>query len=200
MITTALCHVLLPLVQTVCTVAPMEHAPSFYHYPNKTAVPLVLALPEKCIIHPTMGCSSHHRIPLRKGTLSSSPTIKEQRPSRPLCGLGGCATTLFSKTLVFTVQMITAALCDVLLPLVQTVCTVAPMESAPTIFPLPKQDCRSACLGFAGGTYIDRLLVDVPAIMGFCIQRNTVKFANYKGAAPIVTGLWARWLRDNAVF
>ncbi|KAL3215514.1 hypothetical protein MRX96_033982 [Rhipicephalus microplus] len=31
MITATLYHVLLPPVQTVCTVAPMEHAPSFYH-------------------------------------------------------------------------------------------------------------------------------------------------------------------------
>ncbi|KAL3215469.1 hypothetical protein MRX96_033937 [Rhipicephalus microplus] len=50
MTTAALCHVLLPLVQTtICTVAPTEHAPSFYHYPNKIAVPLVLASPEERI-------------------------------------------------------------------------------------------------------------------------------------------------------
>ncbi|KAL3228750.1 hypothetical protein MRX96_023877 [Rhipicephalus microplus] len=49
MITDALCHVLLPLAQTVCTVAPIEHAPLFYHYPNKIAVPLVLASPEERI-------------------------------------------------------------------------------------------------------------------------------------------------------
>ncbi|KAL3215592.1 hypothetical protein MRX96_034060 [Rhipicephalus microplus] len=49
MITAAVCHLLLPLVQTVCTVAAMEHAPSFYHYPNKIAVPLVLASPEERI-------------------------------------------------------------------------------------------------------------------------------------------------------
>ncbi|KAL3228771.1 hypothetical protein MRX96_023895 [Rhipicephalus microplus] len=48
-ITAALCHVLLPLVQTICTVVPTEHAPSFYHYPNKIAVPLVLASPEQRI-------------------------------------------------------------------------------------------------------------------------------------------------------
>ncbi|KAL3215491.1 hypothetical protein MRX96_033959 [Rhipicephalus microplus] len=45
-ITAALCHVLLPLVQTVWTVAPKKHAPSFYHYRNQTSVPLVLASPE----------------------------------------------------------------------------------------------------------------------------------------------------------
>ncbi|KAL3228729.1 hypothetical protein MRX96_023858 [Rhipicephalus microplus] len=49
MIIAALCHVLLPLVQTVCTVAPMQHAPSFYHYRNQIAVPLVLASPEERI-------------------------------------------------------------------------------------------------------------------------------------------------------
>ncbi|KAL3215522.1 hypothetical protein MRX96_033990 [Rhipicephalus microplus] len=49
MITAALCHVLLPLVRTVCTVAPRKHAPSFYHYPNRIAVPLVLASPEERI-------------------------------------------------------------------------------------------------------------------------------------------------------
>ncbi|KAL3215521.1 hypothetical protein MRX96_033989 [Rhipicephalus microplus] len=49
MITAALCHGLLPLVQTVCTVVPMEHAPSFYHYPKQVAVPLVLASPEERI-------------------------------------------------------------------------------------------------------------------------------------------------------
>ncbi|KAL3215591.1 hypothetical protein MRX96_034059 [Rhipicephalus microplus] len=52
MITAALCHVLLPLVQTVCTVAPMEHAPSFYHYRNQIAIPLVLASPEERISKP----------------------------------------------------------------------------------------------------------------------------------------------------
>ncbi|KAL3215527.1 hypothetical protein MRX96_033995 [Rhipicephalus microplus] len=73
------------------------------------------------------------------GTLSSSPTIKEQRPSRPLCGLGGCATTLSSNTLVFAVLMITAALCHVCLPLVQTVGTVAPMEHAPSSYHYPNK-------------------------------------------------------------
>ncbi|KAL3228745.1 hypothetical protein MRX96_023872 [Rhipicephalus microplus] len=91
--------------------------------------------------------------------------------------------------------MIPTALCHVLLPLVQTVCTVAPMEHA-----LPKSDCRSACLGFAGGTHIDILLVDAQAIMGFCIESDTVTFAQYKGAVTITTALWARWLRHNAVF
>ncbi|KAL3228770.1 hypothetical protein MRX96_023894 [Rhipicephalus microplus] len=132
MITTAFCHVLLPLVQTtICTVAPTEHAPSIYHYTNKIAVPLVLASPEERIstsyywmLQPSWDFAS-------KGTLSSSPTIKERRPSRPHCGPGGCATTLFSNTLAFALQMITAALCHVLLPLVQTVCTVVPMEHPP---------------------------------------------------------------------
>ncbi|KAL3228700.1 hypothetical protein MRX96_023830 [Rhipicephalus microplus] len=50
MITATLYHVLLPLVQMVCPVAPMEHAPSFYNYPNQTAVPLVLASPEERIL------------------------------------------------------------------------------------------------------------------------------------------------------
>ncbi|KAL3215518.1 hypothetical protein MRX96_033986 [Rhipicephalus microplus] len=68
------------------------------------------------------------------------------------------------------------------------------------ILPLPKSECRSACLGFAGGTHIDNLLVNAPAIMGFRIERDTVKFANYKGAVTITTALWARWLRRNAVF
>ncbi|KAL3228702.1 hypothetical protein MRX96_023832 [Rhipicephalus microplus] len=69
-----------------------------------------------------------------KGTLSSSPTIKEQRPSRPQCGLGDCSTTLSSNTRVFAVQMITTTLYYVLLPLVQTVCTVAPLEHAPSFY------------------------------------------------------------------
>ncbi|KAL3228720.1 hypothetical protein MRX96_023849 [Rhipicephalus microplus] len=108
--------------------------------------------------------------------------------------------------------MITATLCHMLLPLVQTVCSVAPREHAPSFYnyqnrmprgtygactivlPLPKSDCCFACLGFAGGTHIDILLVDAPAIMGFRIERHTVKFANYKGAATITTALWARWL------
>ncbi|KAL3228696.1 hypothetical protein MRX96_023826 [Rhipicephalus microplus] len=55
------------------------------------------------------------------------------------------------------------------------------------ILPLRKSDCRSPCLGFAGGTHIDILVVDAPAIMGFRIERDTVKFANYKGAAAITT-------------
>ncbi|KAL3228737.1 hypothetical protein MRX96_023866 [Rhipicephalus microplus] len=58
------------------------------------------------------------------------------------------------------------------------------------VLPLPKSDCRSACLGFAGGTHIDILLVDAPGIMGFRIERDTVKFANYKGAATITIALW----------
>ncbi|KAL3228763.1 hypothetical protein MRX96_023888 [Rhipicephalus microplus] len=74
-----------------------------------------------------------------KETLSSSPTIKDRRPSRPQCGLGGCATTLFSNKLAFAWQMITATLCHVLLPLVQTVCTVAPMEHAPSFYHYPNQ-------------------------------------------------------------
>ncbi|KAL3215562.1 hypothetical protein MRX96_034030 [Rhipicephalus microplus] len=68
------------------------------------------------------------------------------------------------------------------------------------ILPLPKEDCRSACLGFTGGTHIDILLLDAPAIMGFRIERDTVKFANYKGAATNATALWARFLRHNPVF
>ncbi|KAL3228762.1 hypothetical protein MRX96_023887 [Rhipicephalus microplus] len=139
MITAALCHVLLPLVLTVCTVAPIKHAPSSHHYPNKIAVPLVLASPEQRVstsyylmLKPSWDSAS-------KGTLSSSPTIKEWRPSRLLFGPGGCATTLSSNTLAFALQMITAALCHVLLPLVQTVCTVAPMEHAPSFYHYPNQ-------------------------------------------------------------
>ncbi|KAL3215526.1 hypothetical protein MRX96_033994 [Rhipicephalus microplus] len=68
------------------------------------------------------------------------------------------------------------------------------------ILPLPKSDCHFACLGFAGGRHIDILLVDAPAIMGFRIERDTVKFANYKEAATITTTLWDQWLHHNAVF
>ncbi|KAL3228727.1 hypothetical protein MRX96_023856 [Rhipicephalus microplus] len=49
MITATLYYVLLPLVQIVCPVAPMEHAPSFYHYRNQIAISLVLASPEERI-------------------------------------------------------------------------------------------------------------------------------------------------------
>ncbi|KAL3215475.1 hypothetical protein MRX96_033943 [Rhipicephalus microplus] len=42
MTTAALCHVFLPLVQTVCTWRQWKHAPSFNHYPNQIAVTLVL--------------------------------------------------------------------------------------------------------------------------------------------------------------
>ncbi|KAL3228738.1 hypothetical protein MRX96_023867 [Rhipicephalus microplus] len=79
-------------------------------------------------------------------TLSSSPTIKERRPSRPLCGLSDCATTLFSNTLVSAVQIITAALCHVLLPLVQTICTVAPTEHAPSFYHYPNKIAVSLVL------------------------------------------------------
>ncbi|KAL3215530.1 hypothetical protein MRX96_033998 [Rhipicephalus microplus] len=68
------------------------------------------------------------------------------------------------------------------------------------ILPLPKSDCRSACHGFTGGTHIDFLLLDAPAIMGFRIERHAVKFANYERAVTIATALGARWLRHNAVF
>ncbi|KAL3215489.1 hypothetical protein MRX96_033957 [Rhipicephalus microplus] len=66
--------------------------------------------------------------------------------------------------------------------------------------PLPKSDCRSACLGFTGRTHIDILLLHAPAIMGFRIERDTVKFASYKGAATITTTFWAQWLHHNAIF
>ncbi|KAL3215520.1 hypothetical protein MRX96_033988 [Rhipicephalus microplus] len=73
-------------------------------------------------------------------------------------------------------------------------------EACIIILPLPKSDCRFACLGFAGGTHINTLKLHAPAIMGFRIERDTVKFANYKGAATITTALWARWLRHNSAF
>ncbi|KAL3228742.1 hypothetical protein MRX96_023876 [Rhipicephalus microplus] len=73
-------------------------------------------------------------------------------------------------------------------------------EACAIIQPLPKSDCHSACLGFAGGTHIDTLLVDAPAIMGFRIERDTVKSATSKGAATIATAMWGRWLFHNAVF
>ncbi|KAL3228761.1 hypothetical protein MRX96_023886 [Rhipicephalus microplus] len=118
---------------------PTEHAPSFYHYQNKIAVPLVLTSPEERIstsyylmLQPSWDSAS-------KGTLSSSPTIKEWRPSRLLFGLGGCATTLSSNTLAFALQRITTVFCHVLLPLVQTVYTVAPMEQAPIFYHYPNQ-------------------------------------------------------------
>ncbi|KAL3215561.1 hypothetical protein MRX96_034029 [Rhipicephalus microplus] len=139
MITAALCHVLMPLVQTVCTVASMGHAPSFYHYPNKIAVPLVLASPQKRISTPYCWMLQPSWDSASKGTLSSSPTIKERQPSRPLCGLGGCTTTLSSNTLVFAVQMITAALYHVLLPPVQMVYTVAPIKHTPSFYHYPNK-------------------------------------------------------------
>ncbi|KAL3228755.1 hypothetical protein MRX96_023881 [Rhipicephalus microplus] len=117
----------------------MEHAPSFYHYRNQIAVPLVLASPEERIstsycwmLQPSWHSAS-------KGTLSRSPTIKEQKQSRPQCGLGGCSTTLSSNTLVFAVQMITATLYHLLLPLVQTISTVAPTEHAPSFYHYPNK-------------------------------------------------------------
>ncbi|KAL3228695.1 hypothetical protein MRX96_023825 [Rhipicephalus microplus] len=68
MITATLCHVLLPLVQTVCTVAPMEHAPSFYHYPNQIAVPPCLGFAGGTHIDTLIvDAPSHHGIPHRKG-------------------------------------------------------------------------------------------------------------------------------------
>ncbi|KAL3215565.1 hypothetical protein MRX96_034033 [Rhipicephalus microplus] len=155
MISAALCHVLLPLVQSVCTVAQMGHAPSIYHYPNKIAVPLVLASPEERISTPYYWMLQPSWDSASKGTLSSSPSIKERQQSRPLCGPGGCATTLSSNTLVFAVQMITAALCHVflplvqmmitatlchvMLPLVQTVCTVAPVKHTPSFYHYPNK-------------------------------------------------------------
>ncbi|KAL3215525.1 hypothetical protein MRX96_033993 [Rhipicephalus microplus] len=65
--------------------------------------------------------------------------FKEQQPSRLLCRLGSCATTMSSNTLVFAVHMITAALFHVLLPLVEMVCTVAPMKHAPSFYHYPNQ-------------------------------------------------------------
>ncbi|KAL3215572.1 hypothetical protein MRX96_034040 [Rhipicephalus microplus] len=134
-----------------------------------------------------------------KGTLSSSPIIKEQRPTRPLCELGVCATTLSSNMLVFAEQMSTATLWHVFLPLVQTVCTVVPMEHAPSFYHYPNQIAVPLVLA-SPKTHIDILLDDAPVIMGFRIERDTVKFANYKAAATITTALWDRWLRHIAVF
>ncbi|KAL3228691.1 hypothetical protein MRX96_023821 [Rhipicephalus microplus] len=96
--------------------------------------------------------------------------------------------------------MITAALCHVLLPLVQIVCTVAPMEHAPSFYQYSIQIAVPLVFAIAGGTQIDTLQLDAPVIMGFRIERDTVKFANYKGAATITTTLWARWFCHNAVF
>ncbi|KAL3228692.1 hypothetical protein MRX96_023822 [Rhipicephalus microplus] len=151
MITATLCHVLLPLVQTVCTVAPTEHAPSFYHFPNQIAVRLVLASPEERISTPYEGRLQPSLDSASKGTLSNGM----HRGANGACAI---------------------------------------------ILPLPKSDCRSPCLGFAGGTHIDTLIVDAQVIMGFRIERDTVKFANYKGAATITTTLWARWFCHNPVF
>ncbi|KAL3215495.1 hypothetical protein MRX96_033963 [Rhipicephalus microplus] len=58
----------------------------------------------------------------------------------------------------------------------------------------------SACLGFAGKTHIDILLVNAQAIMGFRIERDTVKFANYKGAGDHHDRFVGSGLRHNAVF
>ncbi|KAL3228704.1 hypothetical protein MRX96_023834 [Rhipicephalus microplus] len=77
MITATLSHVLLPLVQTVCTVAPREHAPSSYNYRNKIAIPLVLASPEERISTPYYWMLQSSWDSASKGTMSSSPTIKE---------------------------------------------------------------------------------------------------------------------------
>ncbi|KAL3215586.1 hypothetical protein MRX96_034054 [Rhipicephalus microplus] len=137
-LTAALCHVLLPLLQTVCIVVPIKYAPSSYHYSNKIAVPLDLVSPKERIstsyywmLQPSWDSAS-------KGTLSSSPIIKEQRPTRPLCELGVCATTLSSKTLVFAVQMITAALCHVLLPSCADGIHRGANKAYTNILPLPK--------------------------------------------------------------
>ncbi|KAL3228722.1 hypothetical protein MRX96_023851 [Rhipicephalus microplus] len=146
MITAALCHVLLPLLQTVCTVAPREHALSFYHYPIQIAVPLLFRSPKERISTPYYWMLQPSWDSDSKGTLSSSPTIKEQRPSRLLCGLGGLATTLSSNTLVLAVQMIPATLYHVLLPLVQMVCPVAPVEHAPSFYHWPNQIAVSLVL------------------------------------------------------
>ncbi|KAL3215510.1 hypothetical protein MRX96_033978 [Rhipicephalus microplus] len=123
----------------VCTVAPMEHALSFYHYPIQIAVPLVFPSPEERISTPYYWMLQPSWDSDSKGTISSSPTIKEQRPSRPICWLGGCATTLSSNSLVFAVQMITTTLYHVLLPLVQMVCPVATMKHAPSFYHYPNK-------------------------------------------------------------
>ncbi|KAL3215594.1 hypothetical protein MRX96_034062 [Rhipicephalus microplus] len=96
--------------------------------------------------------------------------------------------------------MITAALCHLLLPLVQTVFTVVAMEHAPSFYHYPNKIAVSLVLASPEERIFDILLVDAPVIMGFRIERDTVKFANYKAAATITTALWDRWLRHNAVF
>ncbi|KAL3215501.1 hypothetical protein MRX96_033969 [Rhipicephalus microplus] len=96
--------------------------------------------------------------------------------------------------------MIPAALCHVLPPLVQTVCTVAPMEHAPLFYHYPNEIAVTLVLASPEGTHIDTLILNAPAIMVFRIERDTVKFANYKTAVTITTALWTWWLRHNALF
>ncbi|KAL3215558.1 hypothetical protein MRX96_034026 [Rhipicephalus microplus] len=96
--------------------------------------------------------------------------------------------------------MITAALCHVLLPLLQTVCTVAPIKHAPSSYHYPNKIAVPLVLVSSKERIYTSYYWIIPAIMGFRIERDTVKFANYKRAATITTTLWARCLRYNAVF
>ncbi|KAL3228728.1 hypothetical protein MRX96_023857 [Rhipicephalus microplus] len=149
MIPATLYHVLLPLVQMVCPVAPVEHAPSFYHWPNQIAVPLVLASPS----------SDNHD---------------------HFVGLGGCATTLSSNTLVFALQMITAALFHVLLPLLQTISTVAPREHALSFYHYPMQMITA--------TLCHMLLPLVQTVCSVAPREHAPSFYNYQNkiAIPLV--------------
>ncbi|KAL3228739.1 hypothetical protein MRX96_023867 [Rhipicephalus microplus] len=140
MITAALCHVLLLFVQTICTVAPTEHAP--YSTTTQIRLPFRLSWLRRRNAYRLVDA------PAIMGIRIERDTVKRYAPWR--------------------------------------------QWSTHHILPLSKSDCRSACLGFAGGTHIDILLVDAPAIMGFRIGRDTVKFAHYKGAATITTALWAQ--------
>ncbi|KAL3215554.1 hypothetical protein MRX96_034022 [Rhipicephalus microplus] len=85
--------------------------------------------------------------------------------------------------------MITAALCHVLLPLLQTVCTVAQIKHAPSSYHFPNKIAVPLVLVSSKERISTSYYWIIPAIMGFRIERDTVKFANYKGAATNATAL-----------
>ncbi|KAL3215544.1 hypothetical protein MRX96_034012 [Rhipicephalus microplus] len=74
------------------------------------------------------------------------------------------------------------------------------MEHAPSLYHYPNQISVPLVLASPEERISTPWKLDAPAIMGFRIERDTVKFANYKGAETITTALWAPWLRRNAVF
>ncbi|XP_049514379.1 uncharacterized protein LOC125941357 [Dermacentor silvarum] len=105
MITAALSHVLLPVLAAACSRPPSEHAPFCHRFSDQRGIAHDFAFPDTCVQPTQQWVLDSSWVPASTSTLSSSSTIKDSLPLRPLCGLGGCATTVAPNPLVFAMQV-----------------------------------------------------------------------------------------------